>query len=218
MMDPGLDLSWTHEDWTVEDRSISPVLRPDRVRAVRDWTSATIPYTRIRCIRKFFTYGIRIRAVYAAGVSVNYATVRSTICHTSFRDYLLSPERQKDPWFIDLESQKEFIASQCLTVMRDGLRFNICNIKSSYISNNQITDLPDRIKANIPAQLEYVCLFWNQHLCDTQFSLILLDELSEFLYKRLLYWIEVMSLLGKINYASPALFHAMNWVSLHNAD
>ncbi|EJD05239.1 WD40 repeat-like protein [Fomitiporia mediterranea MF3/22] len=139
-------------------------------------------------------------------------------CHTSFRDYLRAPERKGDPWFIDLESQKESIASRCLDVMRDGLRFNICDIESSYVPNSQITYLPDRIKAHIPPQLEYTCLFWAEHLHEAQFSGELLNGLSQFLSIRLLYWLEVMSLLGKVNAASPALLHIMNWVSSHNAE
>ncbi|EJC98463.1 WD40 repeat-like protein [Fomitiporia mediterranea MF3/22] len=139
-------------------------------------------------------------------------------CHTSFRDYLLAPERQKDPWFIDLESQKELVALQCFYAMSHHLRFNICNIESSYCSDHQIPDLPDRISANVPPQLPYACMFWPQHLYEAQFSHELLDELTRFLHNRLLYWLEVMNLLGRINVASPVLLHAMNWVSLYNAD
>ncbi|EJC98165.1 WD40 repeat-like protein, partial [Fomitiporia mediterranea MF3/22] len=149
--------------------------------------------------------------VYTPGAPIRF-------CHTSFRDYLSAPEREKDPWFINLKTQREFIASRCFTVMRDMLRFNICDIASLYIPNDKIPDLPNRIKANIPPQLEYACLFWSQHLLEAPFLHELLNELPEFLNKHLLYWLEVMSVLGKVNVASPALLHAMNWVSSHNAD
>ncbi|EJD05297.1 WD40 repeat-like protein [Fomitiporia mediterranea MF3/22] len=139
-------------------------------------------------------------------------------CHTSFHDYLVSAGRESDPWFIDIETQKKLIALRCFDVMRGILQFNICSIASSYIPNEQIPDLPDRIKASIPSHLEYTCLFWSQHLLETPFSHVLLDELSEFLDEHLLYWLEVMSLLEKVNIAGPALLHAMNWVSSHNAD
>ncbi|EJC98379.1 WD40 repeat-like protein [Fomitiporia mediterranea MF3/22] len=137
---------------------------------------------------------------------------------TSFRDYLLSPERKSDPWFINLEAFKDFIASRCFDAMKDGLRFNICNIKSSYVSNDQVPDLPDRIKANIPPHLNYACLFWTEHLRDTQFSSELLDEILEFLRERLLYWLEAMSLLGKVHTASPSILHLIDWISSHNTE
>ncbi|EJC98397.1 WD40 repeat-like protein [Fomitiporia mediterranea MF3/22] len=137
--------------------------------------------------------------------------------HTSFRDYLSSPKRYNDPWIIDLDVQKNLITTRCFSVMADRLRFNICDIKSSYIPNDQIPDLSDRIKANIPPHLEYACMFWTQYLHEAQFSHQLLNELSEFLHKRFLYWLEVISLLKKVNTASPALL-AVNWVSSHNAD
>ncbi|EJC98429.1 WD40 repeat-like protein [Fomitiporia mediterranea MF3/22] len=136
-------------------------------------------------------------------------------CHASFRDYLLSPERKSDPWLIDFESQKMFIASRCFEVLRGGLRFNICGLQSSYIPNDQIPGLPDRITANIPPHLEYACLFWTEHLRDAAFSPELLNELKGFLYNRLLYWLEVMCFQRK---ASPTLTHAMTWLSSHDAD
>ncbi|EJC98391.1 WD40 repeat-like protein [Fomitiporia mediterranea MF3/22] len=138
------------------------------------------------------------------------------VCHTSFRDYLLASGRAYDDWFIDLEVQRKFIASRCFDVMRHMLRFNICSIQSSYLRNNQIPDLQVRIKANVPPQLEYACVFWTQHLHDTQFSHALLYELSDLLNNRLPYWLEVMSLLEKVNIASPALLHAIDWS--HDAD
>ncbi|EJD04813.1 WD40 repeat-like protein [Fomitiporia mediterranea MF3/22] len=149
--------------------------------------------------------------VYIPGAPIRF-------CHTSFRDYLLAPGRESDDWFIDLESQKSFAAMRCFDIMRSMLRFNICNIQSSYTRNDQDPGLPDRIKANIPPYLEYVCLFWSQHLLEAPFSLALLDKLSEFLNKRLLYWLEVMSLLGKVNIASPAFLYVINWILLHNPE
>ncbi|EJC98406.1 WD40 repeat-like protein [Fomitiporia mediterranea MF3/22] len=135
------------------------------------------------------------------------------ICHSSFCDYLLAPERECDNWYIDLESQKLFLVTRCFGVMKDGLRFNICGIDSSHLFNDQIPDLPDRVRVNIPLHLEYACLFWAQHLREVQFSPALLSKLSEFLNKCFLYWLEVMSLLGKIGIAGQALLHVMNWIS-----
>ncbi|EJC98388.1 WD40 repeat-like protein [Fomitiporia mediterranea MF3/22] len=139
-------------------------------------------------------------------------------CHTSFRDYLLASSRINDPWFINLECQKSFVAARCFDVMRDRLRFNICKIESSYIFNDQIPDLPDRIGANIPLHLKYACLFWTQHLREAQCSFELLDKLSEFLNNRLLFWLEVLSLLEKVNVAGTTLYYAMNWISSYNTD
>ncbi|EJC98415.1 WD40 repeat-like protein [Fomitiporia mediterranea MF3/22] len=131
--------------------------------------------------------------------------------HTSFRDYLTSSSRCNDAWFIDLDIQKKLITKRCFDVMKRMLRFNICKIESSYIRNDQILDLSERIKEKIPSYMEYACLFWGQHLHEAQFSDALSSELLEFLHKRFLYWLEVMSLLKKANTASPALLLAMNW-------
>ncbi|EJC98375.1 WD40 repeat-like protein, partial [Fomitiporia mediterranea MF3/22] len=154
---------------------------------------------------------LRSVLVYTPGTPIRF-------CHTSFRDYLLSPDCKSDPWFIDPEAQNEFITSRCFDVMRDKLQFNICDIESSYISNDRIPDLPDRIKAKIPPHLDYACLFWSQHLQDLQFTHALLGVLTEFLHERLFYWLEVMSLLRRVNSASPAFLRAINWVSSRNAE
>ncbi|EJD04815.1 WD40 repeat-like protein [Fomitiporia mediterranea MF3/22] len=149
--------------------------------------------------------------VYSPGAPIRF-------CHTSFRDYLITPGHERDPWFIDVECQQKMLASRCFDVMRDMLRFNICDIQSSYIPNEKIPDLPDRVKANIPPHLQYACLFWSQHLCEARFSHTLLGKLSELLDEHLLYWLEVMTLLKQVNVTGPAFHRAMNWVSSHDAN
>ena len=84
--------------------------------------------------------------------------------------------------------------------------------------NNEIKDLEARIKRNIPPCLDYACRFWSDHLCESAFSpnSELLSELSDFVYTRLLFWLEALSLLGKFSLASTALLKASWWIPVRH--
>lgn len=131
--------------------------------------------------------------------------------HTSFSDYLLSVGVIED-WFIDIPAQHARIATRCFSVMENKLRFNICNLKSSYVRNDDVDGLDEVIKARIPPQLSYSCKFWAHHLREVPFMPTLFQNLSVFLYNRLLFWLEVLSLLKGLHLARPALLDAKSWV------
>lgn len=133
--------------------------------------------------------------------------------HISFSDYLLSLGCKDEPWYIDESLQKSFLASRCFSVMEDMLRFNICELESSFVRNDDIPGLEDRIKNAIPPHLEYACLYWAPHLCDVPYtSLDLFEELLAFCYRHLLYWFEVLSLLKRFSTAAgQSLSAASAW-------
>ncbi|EJC99720.1 WD40 repeat-like protein [Fomitiporia mediterranea MF3/22] len=147
------------------------------------------------------------------------------VLHTSFADYLLSThysrpcsnhtnpsECPSDPWSIDKASQQSAIAMRCFVVMKDMLHFSMCDLESSFVYNKSVTDIEDRINEKLPLHLQYVCTYWVQHLVDASHSRELLDELTAFARKRLLYWFEVIGLLGLVRgIASRALLDAAAW-------
>ncbi|KAH7317527.1 hypothetical protein B0J17DRAFT_773342 [Rhizoctonia solani] len=63
--------------------------------------------------------------------------------HASFPDFLLSFDRQ-------------LLAQRCFEVMKKEIKFNIYALESSFVPDEQIGDLQDRIKANIPSTLACV--------------------------------------------------------------
>jgi hypothetical protein len=76
---------------------------------------------------------------------------------------------------------------------------------------NDDLDLDERIQASISPRLAYACNFWAEHLQATTSNVELREAVSEFLHIRLLYWLEVLSLVKNIKAASPALTHVRNW-------
>lgn len=135
--------------------------------------------------------------------------------HTSFSDYLMSPNRSTDPWVIDIPTKNSFIASRCFSVMENDLRFNICSIESSFIRNDEIPDLDARTKDKIPAHLEYACIYWAQHLCIVPHSPALSIQLSDFAFQHLLFWFEVLSVFSVFNrVATQSLQDGASWAAV----
>ena len=123
--------------------------------------------------------------------------------HLSFADFLTNPKRCLDPRFIiDLNELHHNLALRCLQVMKTELKFNICGLETSYIRNDDVVDLSERIAARVSTRLQYSCRFWAAHLCDTRLEQnycdVLLKEARGLFHIRLLYWLEVMSLIKEV--------------------
>ncbi|KAL5633016.1 hypothetical protein ACGC1H_003493 [Rhizoctonia solani] len=116
-----------------------------------------------------------------------------TTLHASFPDYILSQERS-GMFYCDKGSHSQLLAEQCFRIMNAQLRFNICSIQSSFIPNDQLPELGERITNNISGELFYTCRFWVDHLSETSQADALTLLTHEFLSHRLLFWMEVMSL------------------------
>ena len=68
--------------------------------------------------------------------------------------------------------------------MKDQLRFNICNLPSSYLPNSKVPDLAQQINKNTSPELSYSCRFWIVHLQRTQFNICLAEEVRAFFNQR----------------------------------
>jgi hypothetical protein len=141
--------------------------------------------------------------------------------HPSFADFLSDQNRcGRDYWFIDTAQHHLFLAETCFKVMKRDLSFNICQIPTSYLCNDDIACLPDTVATFIPAHLVYSCCFWANHLQaisnhDSNFEIIQ-THIRDFLYSSLLYWLEVLSILKKIDIAHPSMMSVINWIKVCN--
>jgi hypothetical protein len=134
------------------------------------------------------------------------------VLHASFADYLTDPHRcGKNPWAIDLSIANQVFAEACLQRMNDELHFNMCDLESSYLANDDVPDLLQRNSVAIPAHLVYACQFWAHHVEIARYSNALLRKIRDFMFSNLLYWLEVLSLTGKVNLASTALLKTAKW-------
>jgi hypothetical protein len=130
--------------------------------------------------------------------------------HLSFAEFLTDTERCCDHRFVvDPKEQHRNLTMACLQIMKTELRFNICKLETSHVRNDDVINLSERIRTMVSTQLQYSCRFWSSHLCDTindeAHCDSLLKEARDFFYTRLLYWLEVMSVIKDVPSASIAL-------------
>ncbi|KAF9475687.1 hypothetical protein BDN70DRAFT_813655 [Pholiota conissans] len=114
--------------------------------------------------------------------------------HKSFTDFMFDQNRAKCFW-CNTRQFHLLLSNSCFRVMDIGLKFNIANIESSFILDQDNPALPAAIKKNIPPVLRYSCFNWGYHLANTD-SRKLVDTLSRFLKLPVLFWVEAMNLVG----------------------
>ncbi|KAF8673590.1 WD40 repeat-like protein [Rhizoctonia solani] len=117
------------------------------------------------------------------------ATNLVTTLHASFPDFMFSQARSGQ-YYCNVKEHSPGLASRCFGVMKGQLRFNICDLPSSFIRDSQVDDIQHRIKTNISSTLAYACRYWPSHLAQTTVSEDMVAGLKEFVSDRLLFWME----------------------------
>jgi len=141
--------------------------------------------------------------------------------HASLTDYLTDSNRcGSDPWFIDMSKQSHTLALKCFQVLKTGLRFNMCELETSHVRNDDVPNLSERVKTAFPDDLSYSCRFWADHLKLAAGDTEVLNSVRDLMYNGFLYWLEALSLLKEVPVASPALLWTAEWcrVSARVAD
>jgi len=107
------------------------------------------------------------------------------------------------------------LAHSCLGLLLDGLKFNICGLESSYLTNKDVDDLNSRIFKNISPALLYACRFWGNHLEHIGFDTSpgLFGKLRTFFEKKFLFWLEALSLTSDVRLASQAVSALNVWLA-----
>jgi len=134
--------------------------------------------------------------------------------HKSFPDFLFDRKRSKEFWCDQVEHHQR-LADSCFRVMKEGLRFNICKIESSFIFDRDNSTLLNAIQDNISSTLSYSCRNWDRHLSSTSPSTSgsVHEALLEFVKLRAIFWIEAMNLLESCGLCDPMLRMASKWVT-----
>ena len=118
------------------------------------------------------------------------------------------------------DSDNMMLSLACFRLMRNGLKFNICDLETSCLRNRDVKDMSKRIEAKITGSLLYSCRFWAFHLRDAMTNRyaqgVLLGEVKEFFDVRLLFWLEVMSLTGEVTAAKSALLIVVQLVEVRS--
>jgi hypothetical protein len=136
--------------------------------------------------------------------------------HLSIIDFLTGMECTPE-LRVDIEQANRSVGISCVGIMTRELRFNICELESSLVANEDIKDMKDRIDQRISDALQYSCIYWSNHLChnmDTQDPDVYraLDRLVD--TSKLLYWIEVLSLMGKVPVGESSVRRLLSWAKV----
>ncbi|KAG8738853.1 hypothetical protein FRC10_006424, partial [Ceratobasidium sp. 414] len=87
--------------------------------------------------------------------------------HPSFMDYITDSSRSK-ALCVDLGQQNTILAECCLETMVGDLKFNICNLETSEIFDDDIPNIETRVDDAIGHQLAYSCRFWSSHVAQAK--------------------------------------------------
>ncbi|CCA76472.1 related to archipelago beta form (F-box-WD40 repeat protein) [Serendipita indica DSM 11827] len=101
--------------------------------------------------------------------------------------------------YLDVINAHAQAASWCLQHLKsrtDGLKFNICQVESSFYLNNQIPDLDEKISKFIPRRLRYASSHWLFHVSEMydKKPCPLENDVRYIVQSpQVLYWMEVLS-------------------------
>jgi len=140
--------------------------------------------------------------------------------HASFHDFLIDRTRYAGQIYVDPAQRHMDITVCLLQRMMEGLKKNICQL-DGFELNTEVQDLYKRKDKFISQPLAYACRYWAEHLSHVppteggKEGLIgLLDELIK---TKLLYWIELLSLLGETKLADTSLARVRAWFSVRGS-
>jgi len=132
--------------------------------------------------------------------------------HTSFRDFLTNKGKSGD-FCVGFRDSHRQLARSCLGLLLNDLKFNICNLATSYLANKDVKDLRSRVDKHIPPALLYACRFWDDHLEHIDFEIDLFVQLRTFFEEKFLFWLEALSVTSNVGLASLAMSALSVWLA-----
>ena len=133
--------------------------------------------------------------------------------HKSFSNFIFDQDRSGHFWCNQVMHHR-LLADACFRCMKDGLRFNIASIPSSFMLDVDNPMLVDVVEESIFPVLKYSCRHWSYHVSAAA-SIIpdgLHGSISEFLQLCALFWIEAMTLLRLRSLCGLMLQTVHDWV------
>lgn len=134
--------------------------------------------------------------------------------HKSISDFITDPSRCSDQRFHVTPDYHIELVLCCLRLMGKSLKKNMCPIPD-YAINSEVEGLQEMInESGIRGALEYACRSWHKHLiATTHRTADVVSALHCFLGEKLLFWLEVLSILGAVGDAVCALNATVKWLN-----
>ena len=128
--------------------------------------------------------------------------------HKSFPDFLTDPDRCTNKRFhIFPPDHHPQLFTGCTNLMGQSLKQNMCGLPDG-VANSDVDDLKERVGKSIDSAVQYACRSWHTHLVEGPTISVkahITSALHQFLETKLLFWLEVLSVLGAAGNAVDAL-------------
>lgn len=138
------------------------------------------------------------------------------LLHPSFRDFVLDPSRCANSFWIDERKTHEHLANMCLSFMSHHLKRDICGLKAPDASCSTVPC--DRVEQCLPAELQYACRYWAQHLQKSDLHPQDDGPVHVFLQEHLLHWLEALSLMRKTSEGVLAITYLESILRVNEPD
>jgi len=136
--------------------------------------------------------------------------------HKSFPDFIVDSTRCTNKRFhVSPPSHHPELLIGCLKLMDQTLEKNMCMLPDA-VANSAVGDLHQRVEQYLSPALQYACRSWHKHLIDEQTIQrpTITSTLHQFLEKKFLFWLEVLSVLGAAKEGIDALEVTVKWLEV----
>lgn len=130
--------------------------------------------------------------------------------HLSFLNYLEDKTKCSVAFWSNYSDSCIRLCTGCIGILKADLRFNICNIESSFLKNKYIKELEERRKKCISVTLNYASKYWTYYVPEEvtansadRFLPLIHDFLKG---PHVLFWIEIFSIFAQV----PALLDCLD--------
>lgn len=138
------------------------------------------------------------------------------IYHKSFTDFITDPARCTDiRLHVSSDKHHAEVAVDCFKIMQTHLHQNMYGLEGLHrLKSNEDIESERLEKAEITEEVAYACTYWATHLhkAGENKNKELVKLLGTFAFIHLLHWLEVLSLLGKLNIGYSALIIAQEYM------
>ncbi|EUC57206.1 vegetative incompatibility protein HET-E-1 [Rhizoctonia solani AG-3 Rhs1AP] len=134
-----------------------------------------------------------------------------TTLHASFPDFLLSAARSGSFHCVSTRRHTTLTESCFRLIKATKPQFNICGLASSYLADDEVTDIDERVRRSISVGLVYACRYWSTHLCLGDYNEIMVDVVRSFFCDRLLLWMEILNLTKNIRFGASNIRKVEQW-------
>lgn len=138
--------------------------------------------------------------------------------HATFPQFLVDEQRcTHELYQVPRATGHHALALACLETLMGrerelpGLKRNMCELEDPTMLKAAITDLKERVSEKIPPAVRYACLHWAAHLAASDKEDTLHILVGDFVRTRMIFWIETLGYLDRLDIVIRALDGARAW-------